>query len=117
MVTDLGYKIYRLDVKAKKLIAVDNFPQSFVFQGDLRRMQLYIHEMNLLTKNTLPIALLCVASTVFAQKTKQDILTSIDAKGDQYANVAHRIWEFAEVGYQEVKSSELPTRNFNTVWF
>ncbi|HEX8060958.1 MAG TPA: amidohydrolase [Cyclobacteriaceae bacterium] len=56
----------------------------------------------------IPLLVLALISTsLLAQKTKQDVFKSIDSKGDQYANVAHRIWEFAEVGYQEVKSSEL----------
>ena len=58
-------------------------------------------------KNLPLLALAFISSTVLAQKTKQDVFKSIDSKGDQYANVAHRIWEFAEVGYQEVKSSAL----------
>ncbi|MEI9920825.1 MAG: amidohydrolase [Bacteroidota bacterium] len=48
-----------------------------------------------------------VSGVALAQKTKQDVFKSIDSKRDQYVDVAHRIWEFAEVGYQEVKSSEL----------
>jgi aminobenzoyl-glutamate utilization protein B len=48
-----------------------------------------------------------LANCVFAQKTKEEVFKSIDSKYDQYTNIAHRIWEFAEVGYQEVKSSEL----------
>jgi aminobenzoyl-glutamate utilization protein B len=58
-------------------------------------------------KNALAILFLFAAASVVAQKTKQDVLKSIDSKNDQYSNIAHRIWEFAEVGYQEVKSSEL----------
>jgi len=42
-----------------------------------------------------------------AQKTRQDVIKSIDAGYDKYAAVAHKIWEFAEVGYQETKSSAL----------
>lgn len=53
------------------------------------------------------ILLVCFASSSFAQKTKEDVFKSIDSKYDQYSNIAHRIWEFAEVGYQEVKSSDL----------
>jgi aminobenzoyl-glutamate utilization protein B len=44
---------------------------------------------------------------VFAQKTKQDVMKSIDANYDQYTQVANKIWEYAEVGYQETKSSAL----------
>jgi aminobenzoyl-glutamate utilization protein B len=47
------------------------------------------------------------AGMALAQKTKQDAFKAIDSKADQYSDVAHRIWEFAEIGYQEVKSSEL----------
>ena len=35
------------------------------------------------------------------------MLAGIDASSAHYADVARRIWEFAEVGYQEVKSSAL----------
>ena len=35
------------------------------------------------------------------------MLAGIDAASAHYANVARRIWEFAEVGYQEEKSSAL----------
>jgi len=58
-------------------------------------------------KNALPILLLFVVASALAQKTKQDVLKNIDSKNDQYSNIAHRIWEFAEVGYQEEKSSAL----------
>jgi aminobenzoyl-glutamate utilization protein B len=36
-----------------------------------------------------------------------DVLASLDAKRDVYAGVAKQIWGFAEVGYQEQKSSAL----------
>jgi aminobenzoyl-glutamate utilization protein B len=35
------------------------------------------------------------------------VLRALDAKRDAYADVAHQIWTFAEVGYQEQKSSAL----------
>jgi aminobenzoyl-glutamate utilization protein B len=35
------------------------------------------------------------------------VLASIDAKADAYGDIARQIWSFAEVGYQEVKSSAL----------
>ncbi len=50
--------------------------------------------------------LFCTA-LLFAQKTKQDVLQSIDKKYNQYAEIAHQIWGFAELGYQETKSSAL----------
>ncbi len=47
------------------------------------------------------------SSFVWAQKTKQEVIKSIDAGYNKYSDVAHKIWEFAEVGYQETKSSAL----------
>ncbi|HZY78215.1 MAG TPA: M20 family metallopeptidase [Cyclobacteriaceae bacterium] len=58
-------------------------------------------------KVTSLLALILAVNVAFAQKTKDEVFKSIDSKYDQYTNIAHRIWEFAEVGYQEVKSSEL----------
>lgn len=66
-------------------------------------IELYLKPM----KNYIAVLLIFVAGFVMAQKTKQEVLKSIDSKNDQYSDIAHRIWEFAEVGYQEVKSSEL----------
>lgn len=58
-----------------------------------------------------PIQLACMLSLLAlpaaAQDAKTRIAASIDAKASEYANVAHTIWGFAEVGYQEVKSSGL----------
>ncbi|MBX2899887.1 MAG: amidohydrolase [Cyclobacteriaceae bacterium] len=59
------------------------------------------------------IALLLMAGSAVAQKKKsdpkaqQEIIKSLDADFDKYSGIAHQIWEFAEVGYQEVKSSAL----------
>lgn len=58
-------------------------------------------------RNYLLIAMVLAAATVCAQKSKPDIAKSIEEKYTQYANIAHQIWEFAEVGYQETKSSAL----------
>ena len=38
---------------------------------------------------------------------KKAVLESLDAAKDQYAEIAHQIWEHAELGYLEVKSSGL----------
>jgi aminobenzoyl-glutamate utilization protein B len=38
-------------------------------------------------------------------------MKSIDAGYDQYTQVANKIWEYAEVGYQETKSSALLQEN------
>jgi aminobenzoyl-glutamate utilization protein B len=53
------------------------------------------------------VFVLLFPSIVFAQKTKQDVIKNIDAGYENYSQIAHRIWEFAEVGYHEDKSSAL----------
>jgi aminobenzoyl-glutamate utilization protein B len=58
-------------------------------------------------KNYFLLFFLLSSVLVFAQKTKQDVMKSIDAGYDQYTQVANKIWEYAEVGYQETKSSAL----------
>jgi aminobenzoyl-glutamate utilization protein B len=57
-------------------------------------------------------ALLCGAATLEAQAQSgsaamDQVLRSLDAKRDGYADIARQIWSFAEVGYQEEKSSAL----------
>ena len=37
----------------------------------------------------------------------EELTQKIDDKSDHYFSIAKKIWEFAEVGYQEVKSSNL----------
>ncbi|HKB92374.1 MAG TPA: amidohydrolase [Opitutaceae bacterium] len=42
-----------------------------------------------------------------AQATKEDVLTRMDETKATYADIAAKIWSYAEVGYQETKSSGL----------
>lgn len=42
-----------------------------------------------------------------AQNSEKDILEKLEQKSDEYGNIAQNIWEFAEMGYQEEKSSSL----------
>jgi len=42
-----------------------------------------------------------------AQKTKKEVIDAIDAKSPVYSAIAKQIWDFAEVGYKETKSSAL----------
>ena len=57
------------------------------------------------------IAALTAALPLGAQGQRADntssLLASLDARAAHYGDVAHQIWGFAEVGYQEVKSSAL----------
>jgi aminobenzoyl-glutamate utilization protein B len=56
-------------------------------------------------KSHLLLALL-TTSFIFGQD-HQEILTSLDKEADRYANIALTIWDYAEMGYQEEKSSAL----------
>lgn len=47
------------------------------------------------------------AGALHAQQSGASAMNDIDSKGAHYADVAHQIWGFAEVGYQEQKSSAL----------
>ncbi len=46
-------------------------------------------------------------SNSLAQKKYDVILKSIETDGSKYKNIANQIWSFAEMGYQEEKSSAL----------
>jgi aminobenzoyl-glutamate utilization protein B len=55
----------------------------------------------------LPAALAGVMAAQAAQDPGATIIQSLDAKRQVYADIAKQIWGFAEVGYQEQKSSAL----------
>lgn len=48
-----------------------------------------------------------VPAWAYTQTTKQAVIKSIDDKIEIYSTTAKKIWQFAEVGYQEEKSSAL----------
>ncbi len=54
---------------------------------------------------------------LFGQKTKAEALTSIDAKAAMYGDVALQIWDWAEMGYQEEKSSALLQKTLSDAGF
>lgn len=64
-------------------------------------------------------ALVIVAATTWlgAQDAKQAALASLDTQGDRYAKIARQIWDFAEVGYQETRSSALLQEQLRTAGF
>ncbi|MFZ9046064.1 MAG: amidohydrolase [Cyclobacteriaceae bacterium] len=53
--------------------------------------------------------IICLLATicVFGQKEKKTVLKAIETKKDKYKSIALQVWNWAEVGYQEVKSSGL----------
>ena len=48
----------------------------------------------------------------FSQKKYNKILKNIDDKKELYSSIAQDIWSFAEMGYQEKKSSDLLKKYF-----
>ena len=53
------------------------------------------------------LLLIFVSLSVFAQTPKDKMLESIGKKEMYYGGIAKQIWNYAEVGYQETKSSNL----------
>ncbi|MEQ9402894.1 MAG: M20 family metallopeptidase [Cyclobacteriaceae bacterium] len=53
------------------------------------------------------LLMIAVSFQVFAQKDKEKIIQNLDAQQVKYSKIAAEIWNLAEVGYQEVKSSAL----------
>lgn len=51
--------------------------------------------------------LLLIPVVAASQKTKEAVVKSIDVGYEKYSSIAKEIWQFAEVGYQETKSSAL----------
>ncbi len=60
--------------------------------------------------------LLCAMAT-FAQKTPEDVLKSLDAKSADYGEIAQEIWNLAEMGYLEEKSSALLQQTLSDAGF
>jgi len=60
-------------------------------------------------KKILPLGALLLfgASTLLAQKSKDDVIKALDSKTEKYGEIAHNIWDLAEMGYLEEKSSAL----------
>lgn len=53
------------------------------------------------------LALLLLATSLYAQKKEKDVLNKLDAKKDEYAAIAKQIWSNPELGYLEENSSAL----------
>ncbi len=63
--------------------------------------------MKHLTQSFAVYFLIGTSLAVAQKKDKQAMISAMDARMDTYGNIAQQIWEFAEVGYQEVQSSVL----------
>ncbi|MEQ9415708.1 MAG: amidohydrolase, partial [Cyclobacteriaceae bacterium] len=58
-------------------------------------------------KFTTALILLALSIPAIAQKSKKDVIKVIDAKSEEYTSIAMKIWDYAEVGFQEANSSAL----------
>lgn len=47
------------------------------------------------------------AATLAVDKDKQAIIADLDKRSPEYAGISKQIWDFAELGYMEEKSSKL----------
>ena len=65
--------------------------------------------MTTLRRAAVLICLLASTALVAAQApdARRAMLQSIEARGARYGDLSRQIWEFAEVGYKETKSSAL----------
>jgi len=63
------------------------------------------------------VALLMQASTSAQAPDRRAVLEGIDSRAKRYGDVALQIWGFAEVGYQEQKSSALLQEQLKTAGF
>ncbi len=52
-----------------------------------------------------------------AQKKTVDVLKKLDGQAETYGNIAQEIWDLAEMGYQEEKSSALLQKTFDDAGF
>ncbi|MFD2099214.1 amidohydrolase [Flagellimonas iocasae] len=70
-------------------------------------------------KKILPfsIAFLFFATAVFSQKDEEKVLTDLNGKTQKYGDIAHTIWEYAEMGYLEEKSSALLEKTLSDAGF
>jgi aminobenzoyl-glutamate utilization protein B len=55
----------------------------------------------------LAVAGACIARPLAAQDAKQAVIRHVEAHAAEYGELAQRIWDLAEVGYQETRSSAL----------
>jgi aminobenzoyl-glutamate utilization protein B len=58
-------------------------------------------------RKLLTLLICCASLSAKAQTSKQEIIKSIEEKSAIYSATAQKIWEFAEVGFQETQSSAL----------
>jgi aminobenzoyl-glutamate utilization protein B len=63
------------------------------------------------------LALFLSSAAVNAQKNAEDVLKKLDAQTESYSAIAQNIWNLAEMGYQEEKSSALLQKTLSDAGF
>jgi aminobenzoyl-glutamate utilization protein B len=63
------------------------------------------------------LSAMLAAAPVVAHAQNEDVMTRIDGRYDQTADIARKLWEWAEVGYQEERSSALLQSALSTEGF
>ncbi len=65
----------------------------------------------------LAVSVLWCGAVAAQSDAKRSVARSIDDRATAYARVAQQVWDWAEVGYQEVQSSELLQRTLRNAGF
>jgi aminobenzoyl-glutamate utilization protein B len=60
-----------------------------------------------MNKKLVGIVILFSSLALFGQKNKKEIISELNSKKDTYGIIAQKIWNYAEMGYQEVRSTAL----------
>ncbi len=63
------------------------------------------------------LACLFIATTLFAQDDRAEMLKKMDTHAAHYGDVSRQVWEFAEVGYKETRSSALLKQELQAAGF
>src|SRR4026209_2126694 len=63
------------------------------------------------------LALFTMALAVHAADDRAELLRAVAARAGRFGEVSRLIWEYAEVGYKEVKSAELLKKELREAGF
>ncbi len=66
-----------------------------------------VHKSTILIRSLFLLLFGCIFSPFISAQSTDAIIQHIDLHANEYGEVAQQIWEFAELGYQEEKSSSL----------
>jgi aminobenzoyl-glutamate utilization protein B len=61
--------------------------------------------------------MLLLAASLWGVRAQEDALRTLDAQSEDYGKIALQIWEWAEMGYQEVQSSALLQQTLSDAGF